>query len=104
MSGVPYKKHGYLARALASGQSISEAAASFDVPVEGLGSLMSDPFFLELIDGWRGYLAAESESEQIRQLTVISWVILRSEAARGNPRVIAYLESQDFEPEHGTLH
>lgn len=104
MSDIPRDKTGYLARALASGQPAAEAAASFGFTVGDVARLMDDRHFLDLVAGWRGYLAASSEEEQLKHLYIIASAVLRDAAARADPVAIAALESIEEESERGAVH
>lgn len=105
MSGIPREKSGPLAKALAAGQPAAEAAAALGLSLEDVATLMDDPIFLDLVAGWRAWLAAP-EGDRLDELCAIARTVLRGEAARGNPQVIAFLaECDQREAEGGgTLH
>lgn len=104
MSDIPREKTGYLARALASGQPAAEAAAAFGFALDDVARLMDDRHFVDMVAGWRGYLAAANEEEQLQYLCAIAGTVLREAAARADPVAIAALESIEAEAERGMVH
>ncbi|HMR33557.1 MAG TPA: hypothetical protein PKA13_04330 [Geminicoccaceae bacterium] len=105
MSEIPREKSGKLAHALAAGKPAAEAAAALGLSLEDVAAAMDDPIFIDLVAGWRAYLAAP-EGERLEELCAIAHVVLRGEAARGNPTVLAFLASRDEEEAErgGMLH
>ena len=94
MAGIPREKSGPLAKALAAGQPAAEAAAGLGLSLDDVAKAMDDPIFLELIAGWRAWLAAP-EGDRLDELCAIARTVLRGAAARGNPQAMAFLAECD---------
>jgi hypothetical protein len=94
MSTIPLRQRDILARLIALGRPVTDAARAAELTPEDVATLLDDASFRDLVASWNSILDASPEARRQR-LSVLADIVIREAADRGDPEAIRYMEEEE---------